>query len=112
MTIHWCGTGLSAIPGLRRLIENGRNVVVWNRTTEKAREAVGDLTDDIRAFDMDALASALAPGDIAVSMLPGNLHVPVAKLCLEKGAHFVSSSYIAPEMRGWTRRSKTQGLLV
>jgi saccharopine dehydrogenase (NADP+, L-glutamate forming) len=21
MTIHWCGTGLSSIPGLRRLIE-------------------------------------------------------------------------------------------
>ena len=27
MTIHWCGTGLSAIPGLRRLIEAGVRVV-------------------------------------------------------------------------------------
>jgi saccharopine dehydrogenase (NADP+, L-glutamate forming) len=99
MTIHWCGTGLSAIPGLRRLIENGREVTVWNRTVEKAQEAVGDLTDDIRAFSLDALAEALKPGDIAVSMLPGDLHVPVAKLCLENKAHFVSSSYIAPEMK-------------
>ena len=30
MTIHWCGTGLSAIPGLRALIQDGQDVVVWN----------------------------------------------------------------------------------
>ncbi|MCK0126799.1 saccharopine dehydrogenase NADP-binding domain-containing protein [Gelidibacter sp. F2691] len=110
MTIHWCGTGLSAIPGLRRLIENGREVTVWNRTVEKAEEAVGDLTKDIRAFSLDALAEALKPGDIAVSMLPGDLHVPVAKLCLEKGAHFVSSSYIAPEMKALDEAFKDAGL--
>jgi 3-hydroxyisobutyrate dehydrogenase-like beta-hydroxyacid dehydrogenase len=50
MTIHWCGTGLSSIPGLRRLIEAGHPVTVWNRTVEKARAEVGDLTQDIRAF--------------------------------------------------------------
>ncbi|MCK0170793.1 saccharopine dehydrogenase NADP-binding domain-containing protein [Aliiroseovarius sp. S1123] len=110
MTIHWCGTGLSAIPGLRRLIENGREVTVWNRTVEKAQEAVGDLTDDIRAFSLEALADALKPGDIAVSMLPGDLHVPVAKLCLENKAHFVSSSYIAPEMKALDGDFKEAGL--
>lgn len=110
MTIHWCGTGLSAIPGLRRLLENGRNVVVWNRTVDKAQDAVGDLTDDIRAFDLDAVTAALAPGDIAVSMLPGDLHVPLAERCLQKGAHFVSSSYIAPEMRALDEAFRDAGL--
>lgn len=110
MTIHWCGTGLSAIPGLRRLIENGREVTVWNRTVEKAEEAVGDLTKDIRAFSLEALADALKPGDIAVSMLPGDLHVPVAKLCLKNKAHFVSSSYIAPEMKALDGAFKEAGL--
>ncbi len=110
MTIHWCGTGLSAIPGLRRLIENGGNVVVWNRTVDKAREAVGDLTDNIRAFDLDAVTDALAPGDIAVSMLPGDLHVPLAQRCLQKGAHFVSSSYISPEMRALDEDFRDAGL--
>ena len=46
--IHWCGTGLSAIPGLRRLIERGHPVTVWNRTPDKARAAVGDIA---RALD-------------------------------------------------------------
>ncbi len=112
MTIHWCGTGLSAIPGLRKLIEAGHPVQVWNRTTDKARAAVGDLTDAISAFDMDALAGAVAAGDVVVSMLPADQHVPLAKLCLSKGAHFVSSSYIAPEMRALDAEAREKGLCV
>jgi len=110
MTIHWCGTGLSAIPGLRRLIEAGHNVVVWNRTVEKARSAVGHLTTDIQAFHPEALARALRPDDVVVSMLPGDWHVPLANLCIEKGAHFVSSSYISPEMHGLNGAAQTAGV--
>ena len=74
-------------------------MVVWNRTVEKAREAVGDLTDDIRPYTLAALTEALQPGDVAISMLPADQHVAIAKACLSKGANFVSSSYIAPEMK-------------
>ncbi|MBV0913734.1 saccharopine dehydrogenase family protein [Anianabacter salinae] len=110
MTIHWCGTGLSAIPGLRRLIEAGHAVTVWNRTTDKARAAVGDLTDDIHAFDIDALSGKLAKGDVVVSMLPADWHVPLAELAIAKGAQFVSSSYIAPEMRALDGKAKDAGV--
>ena len=110
MTIHWCGTGLSAIPGLRRLIEAGHKVTVWNRTEAKARDAVGDLTDDIHAFDIDALGAVLARGDVVVSMLPGDWHVPLAELAIAKGANFVSSSYIAPEMRALDPAARDAGV--
>ncbi|MEP3296938.1 MAG: saccharopine dehydrogenase family protein [Pseudoruegeria sp.] len=110
MTIHWCGTGLSAVPGLRRLLENGQNIVVWNRTISKAQEAVGDLTKDIRSFSIDALSQTLSAGDVVVSMLPGDMHVPLAKLCLSKDAHFVSSSYIAPEMRNLDAEARKKDL--
>lgn len=111
MTLHWCGTGLSSVPGLRRLLEGGHDVVVWNRTVDKAREAVGDIATDIRAFSMQALADALQPGDVAISMLPADQHVPIAQLCLEKGANFVSSSYIAPEMRALDPMFRDKGLV-
>jgi len=110
MTIHWCGTGLSAIPGLRRLIGNGQDVTVWNRTIDTARAAVGDLTSNIRAFDMDALTGALKPGDVIVSMLPGDWHVPLADLAISKGAHFVSSSYISPEMQALDDAARVAGV--
>ena len=110
MTIHWCGTGLSAVPGLRRLLENGQDVVVWNRTIDKAQNAVGDLTDSLRKFDIDSLADTVEKGDIIVSMLPGDLHVPLAKIAIANEAHFVSSSYIAPEMRALDDAAKAAGV--
>ncbi|WP_338549396.1 saccharopine dehydrogenase family protein [Roseovarius phycicola] len=112
MTIHWCGTGLSAIPGLRRLIEAGHEVVVWNRTIDKAQDAVGDLTDRIHAFNFDTLSGDVAEDDTVVSMLPGDWHVPLAEMCINKGANFVSSSYIAPEMRELHAKAVVRGVAV
>ena len=110
MTIHWCGTGLSAIPGLRALIEDGLDVKVWNRTASKAQEAVGDLTNNIAAYDIDVLGDELSAGDVVVSMLPGDHHVPLAKCAIANRAHFVSSSYIAPEMRDLDQAAKDAGV--
>ena len=110
MTIHWCGTGLSAIPGLRRLLEAGHETIVWNRTIDKAQDAVGDLTQDIRAFDIKSLTAVLQKDDVVVSMLPGDWHVPLAELCIAKGANFVSSSYIAPEMRALDDAARAAGV--
>jgi len=110
MTIHWCGTGLSAVPGLRRLIEAGHPVVVWNRTMDKAREAVGDLTQDIRAYSLPALEQVIAKGDLVVSMLPADQHVAIAAICVTRGAHFVSSSYIAPEMKALDEAARRAGV--
>ena len=111
MTIHWCGTGLSSIPGLRRLIESGQEVVVWNRTIAKAAEVVGDIAKDIRPYSLEALTAALKAGDVAISMLPADQHVAIAKACLAKGAHFVSSSYIAPEMKALDAEFRAKGLV-
>jgi saccharopine dehydrogenase-like NADP-dependent oxidoreductase len=85
-------------------------VIVWNRTVDKARGAVGDLTDNIRAFDIDALTGALKSKDVIVSMLPGDWHVPLAELAISKGAHFVSSSYISPEMQALDDAARMAGV--
>lgn len=111
MTIHWCGTGLSSGPGLRRLIAGGHDLVVWNRTVARAQEAVGDIASDIRAYSLPALTAALRPGDVAISMLPADQHVAIAQACLGAGAHFVSSSYIAPEMRALDAAFRDAGLV-
>ena len=96
--IHWVGTGLSAIPGIKRLIANGHKITVWNRTIEKAQSSLKGLSPEIQKFSIEALNSNLNKNDILISMLPGDWHVPLAKICLQKQAHFVSSSYISPEM--------------
>ncbi|SPF77494.1 saccharopine dehydrogenase C-terminal domain-containing protein [Pseudoprimorskyibacter insulae] len=110
MTIHWCGTGLSALPGLRRLIQEGYDVSVWNRSPEKAQKAVGDITNKVHAFTAEALANAVNEGDVIVSMLPVDWHVQLAELALSKGAHFVSSSYISPQMKSLHVKAQLKGL--
>ena len=110
MRIHWCGTGLSSRPGLRRLILAGHPVTVWNLPVEQAVEAVGDITEDIRAMEPGALETALQPGDIVVSMLPATLHLDLARTCVAKGAHFVSSSYISPEMQALDEPARVAGV--
>ncbi len=99
--VHWVGAGLSSVPGIRRLARGDLPLILWNRTVEKARHAVAGLGDkaEVRPFDPDVLRDAIEAEDIVVSMLPGNWHVPLARLCLERGAQFVSSSYISDEMR-------------
>jgi len=112
MTIHWCGTGLSAIPGLRRVLGKGFEVEVWNRTKSKAVDAVGDLTKRINVFDQNKLKHNLKKGDLVVSMLPGDWHVPLAELCISKRANFVSSSYISPEMQALDQKAKSFGVVL
>ncbi len=111
-TIHWAGTGLSAIPGLRRLIGNGHRVIVYNRSIEKAQQAIAGLNGDTQVveFDMDTLKNNISAGDLIVSMLPADFHPTLAQLALQQGAHFVSSSYISDEMRELDDAGKKAGL--
>ncbi len=110
--VHWLGAGLSSVPGIRRLVANGHNLILWNRTLSKAQAALKGLEDQAtaRALDWDQLANEVQAGDVLVSMLPASMHIKVAKLCLEKRSHFVSSSYVSPEMKDLHQQAVAAGL--
>jgi len=99
-TVHWLGAGLSSVPGIKKIALSQHPLILWNRTLAKAQEAVEaiDTPVTVKALDWDVLKDTISAGDVVVSMLPATFHVQVAQLCLEKKAHFVSSSYISPEM--------------
>ncbi len=99
--IHWIGTGLSAIPGLKRLIKDGFSVMIYNRTINKVYQNLTKINDNCKIikFSFDVIEKNIEPGDIVVSMLPGDFHVQIAKICLLRNAHFISSSYISDEMK-------------
>lgn len=110
--IHWVGTGLSSVPGIRRLAVGDLPLILWNRTPDKAHAALDGLESkaEVRPFDKDALANAVQAEDIVVSMLPGDWHVPLAEMCLEHGANFVSSSYLSDEMHALHATALDKGL--
>lgn len=108
--IHWLGAGLSSVPGIRRLALSDYPITVWNRTLAKAQAAVAGIhsTDAAaREFDWALLASRVKPGDVVVSMLPASMHLQAVKLCLENGAHFVTSSYISEEMAAFDDQARS-----
>ncbi len=111
--IHWLGAGLASVPGIRRLIENGRAVKIWERDISKAQSAMEGLKGRAEICDANVrdLADEISAGDVVVSMLPAGLHPDIAKLCLEHKAHFVSSSYISPQMNALDEQAKQDGLV-
>ena len=58
-TIHWVGTGLSAIPGIKKLIQDGHQIIVWNRTVQTAKIALQNFNVEIQEFSMDKLKTQL-----------------------------------------------------
>ncbi|WNC73223.1 saccharopine dehydrogenase NADP-binding domain-containing protein [Thalassotalea psychrophila] len=111
-TIHWLGAGLSSKPGIELLANSENPFIVWNRSLEKAQTTLADISSklSIKQLDWQVLAANINPGDVVVSMLPATKHLQVANLCIEKQAHFVSSSYISPEMAALNAKAEDKNL--
>ena len=115
-TIHWLGAGLSSVPGIKRLALATTPLIVWNRSLDKAQNTLKNIKDenqqslDIQQLNWEELATTVQAGDVVISMLPATKHLDVAQLCLKTKAHFVSSSYISPEMATLDQQAKDQGL--
>lgn len=112
-TIHWLGVGLSSTPGIKYLASSEHKLIVWNRTLGKAQKLLSEnnINCDLNELRWRNLHSQINAGDIVVSMLPATQHKEVANLCLDKNAHFVSSSYISPEMRELQSLAAKKGLV-
>ena len=76
---------------------------------ERFKQDHPHISVSVREIDSVEAVPALEAGDIAISMLTADHHVGIAKACLAKNAHFVSSSYIAPEMRALDDEFRAKG---
>ena len=111
-TIHWLGAGLSSTPGIRRLSQGSTPFVVWNLDREQTRESLlaAGVNTDVRELEFPAFWGNVRQGDIVVSMLPATMHMDVAREALQRGTHFVSSSYVSPDMRALHDQASAAGL--
>jgi len=115
-TVHWVGTGLSTGSGLHRLAASTTPVVLWGRTARSAAECARrlELPERVttRGFTAAAPATALAPGDVVVSMLPAAEHAALLSVCLERRAHFACTSYTTAEIRALVEDPRAADLVV
>ncbi|MCP4602926.1 MAG: NAD(P)H-binding protein [Proteobacteria bacterium] len=109
------GAGLVSRPIVKYLASReGFEVTVATRTVSKA-EALLEGHQNGKAValnvkDMAALEQLIADHDIAVSLLPANEHVKVAKLCIKHSKHMTTTSYISPEMKELHADAESKGL--
>jgi len=115
-TVHWLGAGLSTGSGLRVLGDATDRLVLWARTERKASDCLSRLGLTGRAtaagFSVPALAAALRPGDVVVSMLPASQHAGLVRLCVSHGAHFACSSYVSESILAEVPGAAQAGVVV
>ncbi len=111
------GAGMVAGAHVQYLLEQPDfHVTVASRTVRKAQEIVGDHPrGEARALDItddSALGEAVAEHDLAVSLLPFVYHPIVARHCVERGRHMVTTSYVKDEMAALDGAARTAGVIL
>ncbi len=115
--IHWLGLGLSSYPAIKLLARkpyrDARLRGIYVRNPQKGETTVRELlgpTQFPEIFSLSELTHNLEPDDIVVSMLPATEHVKIARICLEKNSHLVTTSYISDAMRTLHETAKARDL--
>lgn len=109
------GAGMVSRPLVRYLLDHGGiEVTVATRTVAKA-QAVLDGHERGAAVALDArdderVRRLVAAADLTVSLLPPAMHVAVAKHALEARRHFLTTSYVSPEMKALDGAVREAGL--
>ncbi len=92
------------------------SVRVVDRDQELATQSIqGHPRGDALRFDVDDTAQLhqlVQQTDLVVSMLPAHMHAPVAEACTQHGAHFVSASYVSPELRALHEAAEHRGVTI
>lgn len=110
------GAGLVAKPLVEYLLAKGYKITVASNTPDNADKIInGDpggrsvLWD---AGDEAALGEMIGECDLAISLLPYKFHTQVARLCIKKGRHMVTTSYVKEEMKSLDSEARRAGVLL
>jgi len=101
------GSGYVTTTVVEYLTRRPENVLTLaNRTIENAEKRSNDgVKDRIKVVQLDLenddakLEQLVGENDVVISLVPYLYHVKVAKVCLQKKKHLITTSYISPAMR-------------
>ncbi|MBI5490142.1 MAG: saccharopine dehydrogenase NADP-binding domain-containing protein [Deltaproteobacteria bacterium] len=111
------GAGLVARPIVQYLLRQpGYHVTVASRTVSKAEDLVGGAPNgEALAYDMSdpsQLEALVGRADLAVSLLPYVHHPAVARACIQRRKHMVTTSYVSDAMRALDSDARAAGIVV
>ena len=109
------GAGMVSRPLVDYLLGKGFSLVLGDLYRDQA-EAVIAARQNGRAVAVDsaddrAIEPLIREADLTVSLLPPAFHPRIAACCLRLGKHFLSASYVSPEMRDLNEAAKQRDLI-
>lgn len=114
------GAGKSSTVLIKYLLDQAEEqdwmVTVGDLSLELAQSKVGDhprghaITFNVK--DEESRHAAIKQCDLVVSLLPANMHNPVARDCIQYQKHFVSASYVSPEMHKLHEKATQAGVIL
>jgi len=119
-TILIVGAGLSSTSLIEYLLnhaeENQWQVRLADMSLElaesKIKNHVHGQAFKFDVFDKEERAKEVGKADLVISMLPPTMHPMLAGECVKQSKHFLSPSYISPEMQDLDKTAKTKGVLL
>ncbi len=109
------GAGMVSRPLVAYLLDSGYHLTVADIRPDQAAAVLdGHANGRAQALDIQdekAMARLIADADLVVSLLPPSFHMKPARGALERGKHFLTASYISPEMQALDEEVKAKGLI-
>jgi len=111
------GAGMVSRPLVRYLLDQDDFAVTMASRTVCKAERIIDGHPNGKALSLDVssdvqLERLVSETDLAVSLLPYNYHVKVAKLCIKHKKQMVTTSYVSDEMKALDDKAKDAGILI
>jgi len=114
------GAGRSSSFLVRYFLDHAKeqdwNLTVADVSVESAREKTRNHTSSRAiAFDINneqQRKEEIGKADLVISMLPANMHMPVAHACIEQKKHLATASYISKEMQQLHVQALKEGIVL
>lgn len=111
------GAGLVAAPHVKYLTDRPDfQVTVADIDRDRAEKLIAGRPNasavKLDVEDQSALESAIGASDLTVSLLPATMHPRVAAVCVARGVHMVTASYVSPAMKQFDGPAKEKGIML
>ena len=114
-TVFVMGAGMVSRPLVHYLLEHGYSVRLADINLPQAEAVVAGFANGtamaLDISDTKAVRSQVAQAHLVVSLLPPSFHGKVARLCLEENKHFLTASYLSPEIEAMGDEARARGLI-
>eukprot|EP00469_Lotharella_globosa_P003596 CAMPEP_0167809252 /NCGR_PEP_ID=MMETSP0111_2-20121227/23682_1 /TAXON_ID=91324 /ORGANISM="Lotharella globosa, Strain CCCM811" /LENGTH=1087 /DNA_ID=CAMNT_0007707599 /DNA_START=60 /DNA_END=3323 /DNA_ORIENTATION=+ len=121
-TVAVLGSGMVVVPGIRRLIQSGYDVIIASADTVQAEEAAVKATNGTTAHvrvekvdvgqDDEGLHNLLHQADAVISLVPPPYHGDVVKTAIRTKTPVVTASYVSDSVRALEPEAKEAGIPV